>query len=53
MELAGHGEFLWTLMYENGGQIQGQIKGGSTLEMPGELQLGYHYQTLKQSDQIW
>ncbi|KHT41284.1 4-alpha-glucanotransferase [Pectobacterium brasiliense] len=53
IELAGHGEFLWTLMYENGGQIQGQITGGSTLALPGVLPLGYHYLTLTQADQRW
>lgn len=53
IELAGNGEFHWTLMYENGGQVQGQVTGATSLTLPGALPLGYHHLTLTQADQRW
>ncbi|MBJ7222992.1 MULTISPECIES: 4-alpha-glucanotransferase [unclassified Brenneria] len=51
--LAGNGEFHWTLMYENGGQVQGQVTGGTNLTLPAALPLGYHHLTLTQAEQRW
>ncbi|PWC16694.1 4-alpha-glucanotransferase [Brenneria roseae subsp. roseae] len=53
IELTGSGEFGWTLMYENGGQVQGQMTGGTTLALPASLPLGYHHLTLTQADRRW
>ncbi|MDX5630101.1 MULTISPECIES: 4-alpha-glucanotransferase [unclassified Brenneria] len=51
--LAGNGEFHWTLMYENGGQVQGEVTGGTRLTLPAKLPLGYHHLTLTQDQQRW
>lgn len=51
--LSGDGEFGWTLMYENGGQVQGNITGGSELLLPDALPLGYHELILMRGEQRW
>ncbi|MCG8709705.1 4-alpha-glucanotransferase [Brenneria sp. 4F2] len=53
IRLVGNGEFLWTLMYENGGQVQGRVTGGTCLTLPAKLPLGYHHLTLTQDEQRW
>lgn len=51
--LAGDGDFGWTLMYENGGQIQGLVTGGTPLQLPDALPLGYHELILTRAEQRW
>lgn len=53
ISLSGSGEFGWTLMYENGGQVQGKTLGGTALTLPTALPLGYHLLTLTQADRRW
>ncbi len=51
--LAGDGEFDWTLMYENGGQVHGSVTGGTPLLLPDALPLGYHELILTRAEQRW
>lgn len=51
--LTGNGDFNWTLMYENGGQIQGRASGNTALALPEALPLGYHELILHQAEQRW
>lgn len=51
--LSGDGEFGWTLMYENGGQVQGSVTGGTELLLPDALPLGYHELILTRGEQRW
>ncbi|MFC3393939.1 4-alpha-glucanotransferase [Brenneria rubrifaciens] len=51
--ITGSGEFDWVLMYENGGQVQGRMTGGTMLSLPAALPLGYHHLTLTQADRRW
>ncbi|MEC5319133.1 4-alpha-glucanotransferase [Brenneria populi subsp. brevivirga] len=53
ISLSGSGEFVWTLMYENGGQVQGRATGGTLLTLPAKLPVGYHHLRLTQDEQRW
>lgn len=53
LPLAGQGDYLWTLLCEDGRQQQGRASAGKTLTLPGKLPLGYHQLTLSQEEQQW
>ncbi|SQI46185.1 4-alpha-glucanotransferase [Serratia plymuthica] len=53
LPLAGSGEYLWTLLREDGGRQQGRAGARKTLTLPGELPAGYHQLTLTQDERQW
>ncbi len=53
LELAGSGEFSWSLTTEEGRQHQGEASGGKPLTLPTRLPEGYHTLTLRQGKKQW
>ncbi|UUE09666.1 4-alpha-glucanotransferase [Dickeya zeae] len=53
LPLHGEGDYIWTLMFEKGGVIEGRSGGQATLVLPDNLPLGYHQLMLTQGEQQW
>ncbi|GAB7260826.1 hypothetical protein DaDZ19_24930 [Dickeya ananatis] len=53
LPLHGEGDYIWTLIFEKGGVIEGRSGGQATLMLPDNLPLGYHQLLLTQGEQQW
>lgn len=53
LQLAGKGEYHWTLTLEDGAQQQGRTSARKTLTLAQSLPLGYHQLSVAQGEQQW
>ena len=53
LAVAGSGDYQWQLTTEQGRQHSGEVTGGQTLALPGNLAHGYHQFLLSQGQKQW